>query len=84
MASPWLAVGPECIYWAVRNVCELWHPQAVYITENGCSADDVVTPDGRIEDTDRVMYLRNHLTHLASRHGGGLSGEGLFSVEPAG
>ena len=21
-------------------------------------------PAGRIEDTDRVMYLRNHLTHL--------------------
>jgi beta-glucosidase len=24
----------------------------------------VVTANGRIEDTDRVMYLRNHLTHL--------------------
>jgi beta-glucosidase len=64
MASPWIAVGPEVLYWAVRNVCELWHPREIYITENGCSADDVVTADGRVEDTDRVMYLRNHLTHL--------------------
>jgi beta-glucosidase len=64
MASPWLYLGPECIYWAVRNVCEIWNPRAVYITENGCSAADVLTPEGRIEDTDRVMYLRNHLTHL--------------------
>lgn len=64
MASPWLFIGPEVIYWAVRNVSEIWRPKGVYITENGCSANDVVTVDGRIEDTDRVMYLRNHLTHL--------------------
>jgi beta-glucosidase len=64
MASPWIAVGPEVMYWAVRNVSNLWHPKIMYITENGCSADDVMTADGRIEDTDRVMYLRNHLTHL--------------------
>ena len=64
MASHWLSIGPECLYWAVRNVCELWKPRAIYITENGCSTDDVVTLAGRIEDTDRVMYLRNLLTHL--------------------
>ena len=64
MASPWINITPECVYWTVRNVSDLWHPPAIYITENGCSADDVITPAGRIEDTDRVMYLRNHLTHL--------------------
>ena len=64
MASPWIAVGPEVLYWAVRNVCDLWRPKTIFITENGCSADDVVTAQGAIEDTDRVMYLRNHLTHL--------------------
>jgi beta-glucosidase len=64
MFSPWIYVAPECIYWAVRNVCDLWKPKGIYITENGCSSDDVPTADGRIEDTDRVMYLRNHLTHL--------------------
>ena len=64
MASDWLYIGPEVIYWAVRNVSDIWKPKALYITENGCSADDVVTANGRIEDTDRVMYLRNHLTHL--------------------
>jgi len=40
MASPWLYVGPEVMYWAVRNVSEVWKPGAIYITENGCSADD--------------------------------------------
>jgi beta-glucosidase len=64
MASPWLFIGPEVIYWAIRNVSEIWRPRDLYITENGCSANDVVAADGHIEDTDRVMYLRNHLTHL--------------------
>jgi beta-glucosidase len=78
MASPWLSIGPECIYWAVRNVCDLWHPPAIYITENGCSADDVLTPAGRIEDTDRVMYLRNHLTHLHRAAAEGYPVKGYF------
>ena len=66
MASPWLQLGPECIYWGVRNVCDIWGSKvpAVYITENGTSSDDVLTSAGRVEDLDRVMYLRNHLTHL--------------------
>lgn len=64
MYSPWLTLGPECIYWGVRNVCDLWKPKGIYITENGTSSDDVLTPEGRVEDVDRVMYLRNHLTHL--------------------
>jgi beta-glucosidase/6-phospho-beta-glucosidase/beta-galactosidase len=64
MFSPWIQISPECIYWAVRNVCDLWKPKEIYITENGTSSDDVLTPEGHVEDTDRVMYLRNHLTML--------------------
>jgi beta-glucosidase len=78
MPSPWLFVGPEVIYWAVRNVSTLWKPQEIYITENGCSADDVPTPDGRIDDTDRVMYLRNHLTHLQRAAAEGYPVKGYF------
>jgi beta-glucosidase len=82
MASPWLYIGPEVIYWAVRNVSEIWKPREIYITENGCSADDVLTKDGRIEDTDRVMYLRNHLTHLqrAASEGYPIKGYFLWSL----
>jgi beta-glucosidase len=66
MYSPWIQIGPECIYWTVRNVCDIWKEKvpAVFITENGSSSDDVLTADGRVEDVDRVMYLRNHLTQL--------------------
>jgi len=82
MASTWLYIGPEVIYWAVRNVSDIWKPKELYITENGCSADDVVSKDGRIEDTDRMMYLRNHLTHLqrAASEGHPIKGYFLWSL----
>jgi beta-glucosidase len=82
MASSWLAIGPECIYWAVRNVSELWKVPAIYITENGCSSDDVINAQGHIEDTDRVMYLRNHLTqlHRAAAEGYPIKGYFLWSL----
>jgi beta-glucosidase len=64
MPSPWLFVGPEVLYWAIRHCNDLWKPNAIYITENGCSAEDAVGSRGHIEDTDRVMFLRNYLTHL--------------------
>ena len=82
MASDWLYIAPEVIYWAVRNVSDIWKPRALYITENGCSADDVLTSAGRIEDTDRVMYLRNHLTqlHRAASEGYPIKGYFLWSL----
>ncbi len=64
MVLQWELLGPEITYWAVRNIFDLWKPSAIYITENGAAAHDVITPAGRVEDTERVMYLRNHLTHL--------------------
>jgi beta-glucosidase len=82
MASPWLKIGPEVIYWAVRNVTDIWKPKALYITENGCSSDDLLSANGRVEDTDRVMYLRNHLTHLhrAASEGYPIKGYFLWSL----
>ena len=78
MASPWIYFGPECIYWAVRNICDLWHPAAIYITENGCSSTDEVTSGGRVEDTDRLMFLRNNLTHLHRATAEGYPVKGYF------
>ncbi|GAB2689981.1 GH1 family beta-glucosidase [Thalassiella azotivora] len=35
------------------------------VTENGAAYPDVVGPDGRVDDPDRVAYLRTHLRALA-------------------
>jgi beta-glucosidase len=81
MASPWLIVGPEVAYWGIRQVSELWKPSVLYISENGASADDPVQ-NGRIDDADRVMYLRNYLTQLqrATAEGYPLKGYFLWSL----
>jgi len=34
------------------------------VTESGASFDDVVAPDGRIHDTQRVQYLHDHMKAL--------------------
>lgn len=78
MASDWLYIGPEAIYWTLRNTHDLWKPKALYITENGCSSDDVVNAQGQIEDTDRVMYLRNYLTQLHRAVSEGYPVKGYF------
>jgi beta-glucosidase len=82
MASPWINITPECVYWTIRNVTDLWHPKAIFITENGCSADDVLTPSGHINDTDRVMYLRSHIAnlHRAAQEGYPIKGYFLWSL----
>jgi beta-glucosidase len=81
MASPWLYVGPEVAYWAVRQVSELWQPKTLYVSENGCSADDPVIA-GRVDDADRIMYLRNYFGqfHRAVAEGYPLKGYFLWSL----
>jgi beta-glucosidase len=33
----------------------------LYITENGCAADDYVNPEGEVNDSERVEYIHGHL-----------------------
>jgi len=78
MASSWLTVGPEALYWGPKLVNTLWHPKEIFITENGASSTDVMTAEGKVLDTDRVMYLRNYLTHLHRGVAEGLPIHGYF------
>jgi beta-glucosidase len=40
MFACWHLLGPEATYWAPRFVRSLWKTKDIYITENGCAADD--------------------------------------------
>jgi len=33
----------------------------IYITENGCACNDVIAPNGRVHDIERINYLQQHL-----------------------
>jgi len=63
---PWLWIVPDAIYWAVRHISDiLQRPDLpLLITENGCAAQDEVTAHGEVLDTDRILYLREHLRSL--------------------
>jgi beta-glucosidase len=78
MASSWLYVGPESLYWGPKNVSNIWGVKELYITENGCSSADVLTPDGQVYDTDRVMFLRNYLKSLQRGVAEGVPVRGYF------
>jgi len=82
MESDWLNIAPEAIYWAPRHAAKLWGLKSIYISENGTSAADAPAADGRIYDTDRIMYLRNYLFHLhrATAEGVPVTGYFLWSL----
>jgi beta-glucosidase len=82
MFSDWLFFDPAIAYWAPRHAAEIWKVKNVHITENGCSSDDVVDASGNVFDTDRVMYLRTHLSEAqrAAAEGWPLRGYFLWSL----
>jgi beta-glucosidase len=77
MTSRWLFVAPEALYWTPRLIARNWGVKEIFITENGCSCDDTLV-DGKVLDTDRVMYLRQYLTQLQRAVSEGVPVKGYF------
>ena len=61
---------------AMRRSCGV--SKSIYISENGTSAADEPAADGRIDDLDRIMYLRNYLLHLQRAVAEGVPVAGYF------
>ena len=78
MSTAWLTVGPEALYWAPKLVQSLWNAKEIFITENGCVTDDVLADDGKVYDTDRIMFLRACLTQLQRATADGVPVKGYF------
>jgi beta-glucosidase len=51
----------------------------VYITENGCSADDEVAADGIVNDQPRINYLDSHIRALHAAMISGVDVRGYFT-----
>jgi beta-glucosidase len=78
MQSPWLSFGPEALYWAPRQLQTLWGVKAIYITENGTSADDTPNGKGMVDDLDRILFLREYLAQLRRATNEGVPVLGYF------
>jgi beta-glucosidase len=83
MHMPWLHLLPDSLYWGVRHISDTLHrPELrVFISENGCAAQDELTPAGEVLDLDRIQYLQQYLrsAHRAVQEGYPLTGYFLWS-----
>lgn len=78
---PWLNLVPEALYWGPRHIREVMGlptDKPIFISENGCAADDSISPDGEVVDTDRILYLRTYLRSLHRAASEGYNVDGYF------
>ncbi|WP_017598012.1 GH1 family beta-glucosidase [Nocardiopsis lucentensis] len=50
----------------------------LYVTENGCSQTDAVTPEGRVHDPERIAYLEGHVAAVDRARERGADVRGYF------
>jgi beta-glucosidase len=85
-AGPHTAMGwnidPDGLTELLVSLRDRFPQQPLMITENGAAFEDGVTPDGRVEDSDRVDYLRQHVAaaHRALELGVDLRGYFVWSL----
>ena len=72
----WPAV-PESLYWGTRLIWERY-ALPMYITENGMACHDLVSPDGRVHDTDRITFLDSYIGALQRAVEDGADVRGYF------
>src|ERR1700683_688275 len=77
----WL-VDPDGLYELLVTLSKDAPGLPLYITENGCAAEDYVNPNGEVNDLERVRYLHLHLEAAARaiRDGATLAGYYLWSL----
>jgi beta-glucosidase len=77
----WL-VDPDGLYDLLMRLSKEAPGLPLYITENGCAAEDYVSPEGAVNDLERVSYLHKHLeaSARAARDGANLAGYFVWSL----
>jgi len=77
----WL-VDPEGLYELLLRLSKEAPGMPLYITENGCAAEDYVSPEGAVNDVERISYLHNHLAAAAraAKDGANLAGYYVWSL----
>ena len=78
----WL-IDPEGLYELLMRLSQDAPGLPLYITENGCAAEDYVNPDGEVDDLERVKFLHLHLAAAARAARDGASLAGLLRLVAA-
>jgi beta-glucosidase len=77
----WL-IDPDGLYELLLRLSKDAPGLPLYITENGCAAEDYVNPDGEVNDLERIKFLHLHLQAAAraARDGASLAGYYVWSL----
>ena len=73
----WL-IDPDGLYELLLRLSADAPGLPLYITENGCAAEDYVNPDGEVNDLERVKFLHLHLAAAARAAADGASLAGYY------
>jgi beta-glucosidase len=74
----WLKITPQSLYWSVRLAAEVFGVKSFYMTENGATFDDEITPAGEVLDLHRREYVRSYLVELHRALAQGYDVRGYF------
>ena len=72
-------VSPAGMVTLLERVHRDYRPGRILLTENGSTYDDVVGPDGSIDDEPRRSYLERHLAAAREARARGVPLEGYFA-----
>nr|WP_245859124.1 GH1 family beta-glucosidase [Luteimicrobium subarcticum] len=75
-------VQPEGLTRLLRRVHDEYTGErgiALYVTENGSAYDDVVLPDGSVDDADRLAFVDAHLRAIKDAADAGVDVRGYFA-----
>lgn len=70
-------ITPKVLRWGPRFLYERYG-KPIYITENGMSAHDTVSLDGKVHDPNRIDYLNRYLIELEKATDDGAEIDGYF------
>ena len=72
-------IHPDGLRATLARIARDYGPAAIAITENGAAFEDVVQPDGSVEDGLRQQYIASHLEAAAAAIGEGVPLIGYFA-----
>jgi len=71
-------VVPEGMYDLLKWIDARYHPKKIIITENGAANNDWVNMDGKVEDPNRIDYLRRYLSAVNRAINEGVQVKGYY------
>ena len=72
-------VSPEGLVDLLTRIQRDYNPAVIQLTENGSTFEDVLTPEGRVHDAQRLSYLQRHLAALRRAIDAGVPVKGYFA-----